>query len=46
MAGHNDLFIAAPARALGVTLVTDNRWEFSRVPGLQIENWLASTEAK
>lgn len=39
--GHNDLFIAAHARALEVTLVTDNGREFSRVPGLRIENWLA-----
>ena len=38
--GHNDLLIAAHARALGATLVTHNT-EFSRVPGLVIENWLA-----
>lgn len=40
--GHNDLFIAAHARALGLTLVTGNHGEFSRVPGLAVENWLAS----
>jgi tRNA(fMet)-specific endonuclease VapC len=40
--GHNDLLIAAQARALGLTLVTDNLREFSRVPGLAIEIWLAS----
>jgi tRNA(fMet)-specific endonuclease VapC len=40
--GHNDLLIAAHARALGLTLVTDNTSEFSRVPGLAVENWLAA----
>lgn len=38
--GANDLFIAAHALALEATLVTDNEREFSRVPGLKIENWL------
>jgi tRNA(fMet)-specific endonuclease VapC len=38
--GPNDLLIAAQAVALGLTLVTDNEREFSRVPGLKIENWL------
>jgi tRNA(fMet)-specific endonuclease VapC len=38
--GQNDLFIAAHARALGLTLVTDNVREFSRVPDLTVENWL------
>ena len=38
--GPNDLFIAAHALALDATLVTDNEKEFSRVPGLKIENWL------
>lgn len=38
--GPNDLLIAAHARALGLTLVTDNVPEFSRVPGLMVENWL------
>jgi tRNA(fMet)-specific endonuclease VapC len=41
--GHNDLLIAAHARALGLTLVTDNVREFSRVPGLLVENWLAES---
>ena len=40
--GPNDLLIAAHARALGLTLVTDNVREFSRVPGLAVENWLAA----
>lgn len=38
--GPVDLFISAHARALDMTLVTDNVREFSRVEGLQIENWL------
>jgi tRNA(fMet)-specific endonuclease VapC len=37
--GANDLFIAAHARHLGLTLVTNNTREYSRVPGLKIENW-------
>jgi tRNA(fMet)-specific endonuclease VapC len=39
MIGANDLFIAAHARCLGLTLVTNNTREFKRVPGLKIENW-------
>lgn len=38
--GGNDTLIAAHAIALGLTLVTDNRREFERVPGLVVENWL------
>ncbi|TDK39403.1 type II toxin-antitoxin system VapC family toxin [Rhizobium deserti] len=38
--GPNDLWIAAHALALDAILVTDNEREFSRVPGLKIENWL------
>jgi tRNA(fMet)-specific endonuclease VapC len=37
--GPYDTQIAAQALALGVTLVTNNRREFSRVPGLRIANW-------
>ena len=37
--GHNDLLIAAHARALGATLVTNNVREFGRVPDLEIEDW-------
>lgn len=40
--GPNDLWIAAHALALDVFLVTNNEKEFSRVPGLKIENWLRS----
>jgi tRNA(fMet)-specific endonuclease VapC len=39
--GGNDMLIAAHALALGLILVTANDREFSRVPGLAIENWLA-----
>lgn len=37
--GNNDLWIAAHAQALGVTLVTNNTREFGRVPKLKLENW-------
>jgi len=37
--GSNDLWIAAQAKANGLTLVTGNEREFSRVAGLKIENW-------
>jgi tRNA(fMet)-specific endonuclease VapC len=39
--GNNDLWIAAHARAAGLTLVTNNQREFKRVPGLTVENWAA-----
>lgn len=38
--GANDTWIAAQALAIGAIVVTDNEREFSRVPGLTIENWL------
>ena len=38
--GPNDLLIAAHALSLDAVLVTDNTSEFSRVPGLAVENWL------
>jgi tRNA(fMet)-specific endonuclease VapC len=37
--GANDLLIAAHARCLGLTLVTNNMREFRRVQGLKVENW-------
>jgi tRNA(fMet)-specific endonuclease VapC len=37
--GGNDMLIAAIALAHGCTLVTHNTAEFSRVPGLVIEDW-------
>ncbi len=39
MIGANDLFIAAHARSLGLTLVTHNAKEFRRVNRLAIEDW-------
>ena len=42
--GVTDLFIAAHAKSLGLTLVTNNVREFSRVEGLKIENWLAEAD--
>lgn len=40
--GANDTWIAAQALAIDATLVTDNEREFSRVPGLTVENWLVA----
>jgi tRNA(fMet)-specific endonuclease VapC len=37
--GPNDLLIAAVALAHGLTLVTHNTAEFSRVAGLTLEDW-------
>ena len=39
--GPNDLLIASIALANGLTLVTNNTREFSRVPGLNMEDWQA-----
>jgi tRNA(fMet)-specific endonuclease VapC len=39
--GSNDLFIAAHARSLGATVVTNNVKDFSRVKALAVENWTA-----
>ncbi len=38
--GTMDMLIAAHARSLGLTVVTNNVREFERVPGLKIENWI------
>lgn len=38
--GPNDMLIAAQALGMGLTIVTANVGEFSRVPGLVVENWL------
>jgi tRNA(fMet)-specific endonuclease VapC len=46
MIGANDLFIAAHARALGLTLVTNNTAEFERVSGLALENWTVSSRRR
>jgi len=37
--GSNDLWIAAHAHSLGLTLVTNNTREFGRVRNLATENW-------
>jgi len=37
--GDRDTIIAAHALALGAVMVTRNTGEFSRVPGLKVENW-------
>lgn len=38
--GALDTMIAAQALALDLPLVTNNQNEFSRVPGLKMENWV------
>lgn len=40
--GPLDTLIAAHALAVGACLVTNNEREFSRVPGLRVENWSRS----
>jgi tRNA(fMet)-specific endonuclease VapC len=41
--GVNDLHIAAHARSEGLVLVTNNMSEFTRVPGLLLENWVSAS---
>ena len=43
--GPYDFMIAAHARSLGLTLISNNTKEFDRVAGLRVENWV-TTEAK
>ncbi len=38
--GNNDLWIAAHALSLGVTLISNNTREFERVPKLKLANWI------
>ena len=38
--GNNDLWIAAHAKAAGLTLVTNNEREFRRIQGLKMQNWV------
>ncbi len=38
--GPNDMWIAAHARCLGLTVVTHNTREFARVARLKVEDWL------
>jgi len=40
MIGNNDLWIAAHAKAVGLTLATNNERKFRRVRGLKVENWV------
>jgi tRNA(fMet)-specific endonuclease VapC len=42
--GPYDQMIAGHARSLGLILVTNNVSEFSRVPGLRVENWVNSLD--
>jgi tRNA(fMet)-specific endonuclease VapC len=37
--GPNDLLIASIALSTNLTLVTNNTGEFSRLPGLKLEDW-------
>jgi tRNA(fMet)-specific endonuclease VapC len=46
MIGASDLFIAAHARALDLTLVTNNVAEFERVNDLKLENWMTPRRRK
>lgn len=38
--GPYDQMIAGHARSLGLVVVTNNVSEFSRVPGVRVENWV------
>lgn len=38
--GAHDMQIGAHARSEGLVLVTNNRREFDRMPGLRVENWI------
>jgi tRNA(fMet)-specific endonuclease VapC len=38
--GPFDTQIGAHARSEGLTVVTNNRREFDRMPGLRVENWI------
>jgi tRNA(fMet)-specific endonuclease VapC len=43
--GSYDMLIAGHARSLGLTMVTNNMREFSRVDGLRCEDWLKEATA-
>jgi tRNA(fMet)-specific endonuclease VapC len=38
--GSLDMLIAAHVLSIGCILVTNNEKEFSRIPNLQIDNWV------
>lgn len=42
--GDSDLWLAAHARAEGWVLVSNEEREFSRIPGLQVENWVNAND--
>ena len=44
--GSLDTMIAAHALSHQATLITNNTAEFSRVPGLQVENWVPQNDNK
>jgi len=39
--GNNDLWIAAHAKAAGLTVVTNNEREFRHIAGLKVQNWVS-----
>jgi tRNA(fMet)-specific endonuclease VapC len=40
LAGPLDMLIGAHARSEGLIIVTNNEREFTRMPGLRVENWV------
>jgi tRNA(fMet)-specific endonuclease VapC len=42
--GPYDFMIAAHARSLGLTLISNNTKEFKRVTGLRVENWIVESK--
>ncbi|ANI80244.1 type II toxin-antitoxin system tRNA(fMet)-specific endonuclease VapC [Sphingobium sp. EP60837] len=42
--GPYDQMIAGHARSAGLIIVTNNQREFERVPGLRVEDWVASSD--
>lgn len=44
--GPNDMLVAAHALALDLTVVTANVREFSRVPMLEVVNWIRTAEKR
>ena len=41
--GNNDMWIAAHAIAATLTIVTNNKREFQRVPGLKVQSWVSAS---
>lgn len=41
--GSMDLLIAAHAKAMNATIITNNEREFSRVSGIKVENWVSAS---